>query len=192
MKKIAWIIFMSFILVFMADCIADRQPTTAPTPPTYIIGEGKIVGNSYIHEEKGYKIAIPPQEWAATSSIEPLDIAFRNERGGGWMGTAALAMPKSFLFEDVNSWWVSIISKKWGWTDIKIIDERDLTIAGHKAKVVAFEFTSRNRRQVDMTYHIWKPAGTYNLYRVRMTCFKGNFEEFLDVYKAFLNSFSFR
>ncbi len=190
MKKIAWITLMSFVLVFMADCVADRQPTTAPPPPAYIIGGGKIINNYYIHEEKGYKIAILPQEWSATS-IRPLDIVFKTERGGGWIGTAALAMAESFLFENVNSWWVSIISKKWGWTDIKIVDERELIIAGHNAKVVVFEFTSRNRRQVDMTYHIWKPAGTYNLYRVRMTCFKGKFEEFLGVFKAFVNSFSF-
>ena len=190
MKKIAWATVMSFVLVFLADCVADRQPTTAPILPTSIIGGGKIISNYYIHEEKGYKIAIPLQEWVATSA-QVLDVVFRNERGGGWMGTAALAMPESFLFEDVNSWWVSIISAKFGWTDIKIIDERDLTIAEHKAKVVAFEFTSRNKRRVDMTYHIWKPAGTCNLYRVRMTCFKSKFEEFQDVFKAFVNSFSF-
>jgi len=190
MKKIAWVTLMSFVLVFLADCVADRQPATAPPAPTYIIGGGKIVGNYYIHEEKGYNIAIPHQEWVATS-LPILDVVFRSEKGGGWMGTAALAMPESFLFEDVNSWWVSIISAKFGWTDVKIVDEKDLTIAGHSAKVVVFEFTSRNRRQVDMTYHIWKPAGTYNLYRVRMTCFKGKFEEFLGVFKAFVNSFSF-
>lgn len=190
MKKIAWITLMSLVLIFLADCVADRQPTTAPLPPTSIIGGGKIISNYYVQEEKGYKIAIPPKEWTA-SSTKPLDIVFKNERGGGWIGTGALAAPESFLFEKVNSWWVSIISKKWGWTDVEIVDEKDLTIAGYNAKVVVFEFTSRNRRQVDMTYHIWKPAGTYNLYRVRMTCLKSKFEEFLDVFKAFVNSFSF-
>lgn len=190
MRKIAWVTLMSFVLVFLADCVAERQPTTAPPPPTYIIGGGKIISNYYIHEEKEYKISIPPQEWVATSD-RILDVVFRKEREGGWMGTAAFAMPESFLFENVNSWWVSGISRKFGRTDIKIIDEKDLTIAGHSAKVVVFEFTRRNIRQVEMTYHIWKPAGTYNLYRVRMTCLKGKFEEFLDVYKAFVNSFSF-
>jgi hypothetical protein len=190
MKKIAWITLMSFVMVFLADCVADRQPTTAPLPPTSIIGGGKIISDYYIHEEKGYNIAIPPQEWVATSD-RILDVVFRNERGSGWMGTAAFAMPESFMFENVNRWWVSIISKKWGWTDVDIVDERELTIDGHNAKVVVFEFTGSNRRQVDMTYHIWKPTGTYNLYRIRMTCFKDKFEEFLDVYKAFVNSFSF-
>ncbi|MFX0196536.1 MAG: hypothetical protein ACFFCW_10465 [Candidatus Hodarchaeota archaeon] len=190
MKKIACITLMSLVLVILAGCVAGWRSATAPPPPTSIIGDEEIVDNSYIHEEKGYKIVIPPQEWSATS-MEPLDIAFKNERGGGWIGTAALAMPKSFMFENVNRWWVSIISKKWGLTDIKIVDERELTIDGHNAKVVVFEFTRRNIRQVDMTYHIWKPTGKYKLYRIRMTCFKDKFEEFLDVYKAFVNSFSF-
>jgi hypothetical protein len=190
MKKIAWVTLMSFVLIFLVDCVTGRQPTTAPAPPAYIIGGGKIISDYYIHEEKAYKIAIPPQEWSATS-MRPLDIVFKNDRGGGWIGTATLTMSKSFMFENVNRWWVSIISKKWGWTDVEIVDERELTIDGHNAKVVVFEFTGRNRRQVDMTYHIWKPTGTYNLYRVRMTCFKGKFEEFLGVFKAFVNSFSF-
>jgi hypothetical protein len=103
MKKIAWVILMSFVLIFLADCVADRQPTIAPPPPSYIIGGGKIVGNYYSHEEKGYKVAIPHQEWVATSS-PILDVVYRNEIGGGWKGTGVFAMRESFLFENVNSW----------------------------------------------------------------------------------------
>ncbi len=154
------------------------------------IGGGKLSGQYYIHEKKGYKIAIPPEEWNPTSS-RPLDIFFRNKKGGGWMGTGAYTMPKSFSFEEVNNWWVKIISTKYGWADIKILEEKELNIVGFNAKLVTFEFTRSGRRDIDMTYHIWKPVGKYNLYRIRMTCRKDKFKEFLPVYKNFVNSFSF-
>lgn len=154
------------------------------------IGGGKLSGQYYVHEKKGYKIAIPSKEWNPTSS-RPLDIFFRNKKGGGWMGTGAYTMPKSFSFEEVNSWWIKIISTKYGWTDIKILEEKELNIVGFNAKLVTFEFTRSGRRNIDMTYHIWKPVGKYNLYRIRMTCRKDKLKEFLPVYKNFVNSFSF-
>lgn len=117
------------------------------------IGGGKLSGQYYIHNKKGYKIAIPPEEWNPTSG-RPLDIIFRNKKGGGWMGTGACTMPKSFSFEEVNDWWVKIISTKYGWTDIKILEEKELSIVGFNAKLVTFEFTRSGRRSIDMTYHI--------------------------------------
>ena len=154
------------------------------------IGGGKLSGQYYIHEKKGYKIAIPPKKWNPTSG-RPLDIIFRSKRGGGWIGTGAYTMPGSFSFKEVNSWWIKIISTKYGWTDIKILEEKELNIAGFNAKLVTFEFTSKGRRSIDMTHHIWKSGGKCNLYRIRMTCRKDKFGEFLPGYKNFVNSFSF-
>ena len=158
------------------------------------IGGGKIVGQYYIHGRKGYKIGIPPEGWNPTFA-RPLDIIFRNKKGGGWMGTGAYTMAyimsESFSFEEVNDWWIKGISAKYGWTDIKILEEKELTIAGFNAKLVTSEFTSKGKRNVDMTYHIWKPEGKYDLYRIRTTCRKDKLEEFLPAYKNFVNSFSF-
>ncbi|GAI09436.1 unnamed protein product [marine sediment metagenome] len=178
------------------DISINLESVAFETPnSTESIEEGEIAGGYYIHEEKGYKIAVPPQKWVANFSAPPLDVIFQFSQGSafGWMGVGAYSSASytESFFDNINDWWVSAMSTKGGWTDIKIVDERDLTIAGHNAKVVAFEYTSGNKRYVEMTYHIWKPKGIYNLHRVRMNCDKDKFDEFLDVYEVFVNSFSF-
>lgn len=182
-RKIIMISTAVIVLVIIGGLLVGRELQRK-------IGGGKLSGQYYIHEKKGYKIAIPPEGWNPTSG-RPLDITFRNKKGGGWLGTGAYTMLRSFSFEEVNNWWVKIICTKHGWIDIKILEEKELNIVGFNAKLIAFEFTSKGKRNVDMTYHIWKPAGRYSLYRIRMVCRKDKFEEFLPVYKNFVNSFSF-
>ena len=152
------------------------------------IGGGKIIGSEYIHEKKGYKINLPPQEWIPGPGTIP-DICF--SRDGGYMLVAVFDVEKPYPFENVNTRWKDIMIKGRDWTDVKTLDEKSLTMAGHDAKVVIFEYTQYNIRYVTMAYHIWRPGETNNLFRIRLNCYKDKFEEYKDDFQAFANSFSF-
>ena len=103
------------------------------------IGGGEIIGQHYIHVRKGYKIALPSEEWYPRSA-RFLDVRFRKGEGSGWIAAGAFKKRPARPFADVNEWWLDRISTNRGWTDIEILEDRDLTLAGHNAKVVAFEF----------------------------------------------------
>ncbi len=152
------------------------------------IGGGEIIGQHYIHERKGYKIALPPEEWYPTT-VRVLDVKFQNE--GAFIGTGAYTRLRRY-FGDVSNWWVEAMSRKFDWTDVKILEERDLTLAGYSAKVVTLEYINRRgKRKIDRTYHILKQGGRYILYRLRMTSVKEKYEEFLPTFERLVKSFSF-
>ena len=190
-------ILVILLSVAIASCGGGRSsrptvPSVVP-PPLHTPEDGTIVGQYYVNEKKGFRVAVPPPEWRPTflreDPAQVADITFR--RAGGWTFAAGFLVPRSFRFQDVNAWWVQTISTKWGWTDIKIIEEKELKIGGFDARLVTFEFTSGGSRQVDMTYNIRVPGGEYNLYRIRMTSAKDLFDYFLPDYEKFVRSFSF-
>ena len=109
------------------------------------IGGGIIIGQHYIHDRKGYKITLPPEEWNPTSATV-LDVRFQNDTDGASIGTAAFTELGS-SFVEVSKWWVEAMSWKFDWTDVKILEERDLTLAGHSAKVVTLEYINRRGRR---------------------------------------------
>ena len=173
------------------QCVQDRlrQMQTLPTPPR----EPGIVGSHYVNEAKRFKVGIPPQEWRPSllkdKPDQVADVAF--ERSGGWMAATAVEVPGSFPFPEVSEWWVRTISEKWGWTDIKALEQRDLSLAGVSGKFVAFEFSDKGRQRMEMTYHLWVPTGAYRLYRMRLVCGKPQCDEFVPIYKKFVESFAF-
>ncbi len=152
------------------------------------IGGGKIIDSEYIHEKKGYKINLPPQEWIPGPGTIP-DICFN--RDGSYMLVAVFDVEEPNPFENVNTRWKEIMIRDRSWTDVKTLDEKSLTMDGHDAKVVVFEYTQFNIRYVTMAYHIWRPGETYNYYRIRLNCYEDKFEEYKDDFQTFANSFSF-
>ncbi len=154
------------------------------------IGGGEIIGQHYIHERKGYKIALPPEEWYPRST-SVLDVRFNHEAGGGSIGTGAYTRVRT-SFTDVSNRWVGAMTRKFDWTDVKILEERDLTLAGHSARVLTVEYTSRRgTSRTTRIYHIFKPGGRYILYRLRLWCAKERYEEVLPTFEKLVKSFSF-
>ena len=176
------------------DIPVDLRNIARETPlNTVDIAPGEIDNGYFYYETKGYKISAPSPGWSANIPSPPLDVIFSRTTGLGWMGTGAYggaAYTESF-FNDVNDWWVSAMSEKAGWTDVEITDERSLTVAGHSARYVTFEYTSRAMRFLETTYHIWRPVGEYTLYRIRLNCPKDNYNEFRIPFEDFVNSFAF-
>jgi len=154
------------------------------------IGGGEIIGQHYIHERKGYKIALPPEEWYPRS-VSVLDIRFRHEEGGASIGAGAYTRLRT-SFADVSNWWVGAMTRKFDWTDVEILEEKDLTLAGHSARVLTVEYTSRRgRTRKTRIYHILKPGGGFILYRLRLWCAKESYEEILPTFERLVKSFSF-
>ena len=77
------------------------------------------------------------------------------------------------------------------WTNIKILQEKDLTVAGLQAKLVAFEFTDKlGGKQIEHTYHIYKPGKDYDLFRIRLNCIRERYEWFLPAVEGLAESFN--
>ena len=97
--------------------------------------------------------------------------------GSEW---GALKWAALYLFSNINAWWVNAESRDQDWTDIKILEKKDLTLAGLRAKLVAFEFTNKlGGKRIERTYHIYRPGADYDLFRIRMNCIKERYEWFL-------------
>ena len=107
------------------------------------------------------------------------------------LAVSCVPTKKLRYFNDINESWVSDITTKWGYSSVQVTEQGNLTIAGHSAKYVTFEYTSNNKRYRETTYHIWQPAGEYKLYRIRVNCLKNSYDEFRDAFEDFINSFSF-
>jgi len=145
----------------------------------------------YSHREKGYRIAGPPiKDWQRSQARFP-DVEFQHNAGGGWIGVGGFKMRSSLSFSKINAWWVNAVSTERDWTDIKILEEKDLTLAGHRAKLVAFEFTDKlGGKQVERTYHIYNPGADYDLFRIRLNCIKERYEWFHPAVEKLAESFT--
>ena len=143
----------------------------------------------YSHREKGYRFA-GLKDWQRRQTRIP-DVRFQHDAGGGWIGVGGFKMRTSLSFSKINAWWVNAVSTDRYWTDIKILEEKDLTLAGHRAKLVAFEFTDQGGgKRIERTYHIYKPGSDYDLFRIRMNCIKGRYEWFLPAVEKLAESFT--
>jgi len=151
---------------------------------------GGSLSKVYSHREKGYRFAGPPlKDWQRSQTRIP-DVQFQPNAGGAWIGVGGFKMLSSLSFAKVNAWWVNAVSTARDSTDIKILEEMDLTLGGHKAKLVAFEFTDKQGgRQIERTYHIYKPGADYDLYRIRMNSIKERYEWFLPAVEKVAESF---
>ncbi len=152
---------------------------------------GGSLSKVYSHRAKGYRFAGPPlKDWQRTQARFP-DVQFGHNAGGGWIGVGGFKMRSSVSFSKVNEWWVNAVSTERDWTDIKILEEKDLTLAGHRAKLVAFEFTDKlGGKQIERTYHIYIPGADYDLFRIRMNCITERYEWFLPAVKKLVESFT--
>ena len=84
------------------------------------------------------------------------------------------------------------MTRKFDWTDVKILEERDFSLAGHSARVLTVEYMSRRgTRRTTRIYHILKPGGRYILYRLRLWCAKERYEDVLPTFEKLVKSFSF-
>lgn len=144
----------------------------------------------YSHRDKGYRFAGPPlKDWQRSETRIP-DIEFRQNAGGGWIGVGGFKLPPDVPYAKVNQWWVNEVSTARDWTNIKILEEKDLTVAGLPAKLVAFEFTDKlGGRQIERTYHIYNPDGDYDLFRIRLNCIRERYEWFLPAVVELAESF---
>jgi len=192
--------FRSTVKHPISNTDAARSYLVATYPGTPWLARQLVVGPTalgervYSNSEKGYSVVVPPpKQWdVRPGRIRIVDVRFQNKAGGGFINTRGSKKRSWLSFADVNEWWVDRISTNMGWTDIEILEERDLTLAGHSAKVVVTEFTDRRGwRLIDRTYHIYKPGGRYDLYRIRMTCEKEKYDEFLPTLEKLVKSFSF-
>jgi len=177
---------------------AARSYLVATYPGTPWLARQLVVGPTalgervYTNSKKGYSVVVPPPKQWGVRRGSIADVRFQNKAGGGFINTQGFKKRPSQSFADVNEWWVDRISGSRGWTEIEILEERDLTLAGHSAKVVVTEFTGRRGgRRMDRTYHIYKPGGRYDLYRIRLTCEKEKYDEFLPIVEKLVKSFSF-
>jgi len=152
---------------------------------------GGSLSKVYSHRGKGYRFAGPPlKDWQRSQTRIP-DIQFGHNAGGGWIGVGGFKMRTSLSFSQVNDWWVNAVSTGRDWTDIKILEEKDLTLAGHRVKLVAFEFTDKlGGRQIERTYHIYNPEADYDLFRIRMNTIKERYEWFLPAVEKLAESFT--
>jgi len=174
--------------------LMETYPGTPWLARQFVVGPTALGERVYSNSGKGYRVVVPPpQEWdARPGRIRVVDVRFQNKAGSGFIITGAFKKRPSLSFANVNEWWVDGISRSRGWTEIEILEERDLTLAGHSAKVVVTEFTGRRGgRRIDRTYHIYKPGGRYDLYRIRLTCEKEKYDEFLPTLEKLVKSFSF-
>jgi hypothetical protein len=144
----------------------------------------------YSHRGKGYRFAGPPlKDWQRSQARFP-DIQFEHNAGGGWIGVGGFKLRSSVSFSKVNEWWVNAVSTERDWTNIKILEEKDLTLAGLKAKLVAFEFTNKlGGKQIERTYHIYNPGKDHDLFRIRMNSIKDRYEWFLPAVQKVAESF---
>ena len=141
---------------------------------------GGSLSKVYSHREKGYRFPGPPATDWKQSQTRISDIQFQHDAGGGWIGVGGFKMGSSLSFSNINAWWVNAESRDQDWTDIKILEEKDFTLAGLRAKLVAFEFTNKlGGKRIERTYHIYKPGADYDLFRIRMNCIKERYEWFL-------------
>jgi hypothetical protein len=172
------------------QCVRDRAGQVAMVAPS--AREPRIVGDHYVNEAKGFKVALPTSEWRPSLVREKpdqvADIAF--ERSGGWMAAGGFETPASFSFAGVNDWWIKTISEKWGWAAVTTLEQRDLSHAGFQGKFIAFEFTDRGIRRVEMTHHLWVPTGRHRLYRIRLVCAKPRCPELVPAYQKLVDSFA--
>ena len=99
-------------------------------------------------------------------------------------------LSESVSFSKINEWWVNAVSTERDWSNIKILQEDDFTIGGHRAKLVAFEFTDKlGGKQVEHTYHIYKKGGEHDLFRIRLNCIRERYEWFLPAVENLTQSF---
>ena len=153
---------------------------------------GGSIRRVYSHRDKGYRFAGPPlKDWQRSQTKIP-DIQFHHNAGGGWIGTGGFKLRPKFPFTKVNEWWMNAVSTARDWTNIKIIEEKDLTVAGLQAKLVVFEYTDKlGGRLIEHTYHIYKPGEDYDLFRIRLNCIKERYEWFLPAVEGLPESFNF-
>jgi hypothetical protein len=172
------------------QCVRDRTRQAEMLPPP--AREPRLADGHYVNDVKGFRVALPTREWQPSllrdRPEQVADVAFA--RSGGWMAATASAVPDSFSFSGINDWWIKTIAGQWGWTDIATLEQRDLVVAEHRAKFVAFEFTDRGTRMVEMTHHVCVPKGRYRLYRIRLLCQKPRCQEFVPAYRALVDSLS--
>jgi len=151
---------------------------------------GGSLGRVYSHRDKGYRFAGPPlKDWQRTQTRIP-DVQFGHNAGGGWIRVGGFKMRSSVSFSKINEWWVNAVSTERDWTDIKILEEKDFTLGGHKAKLVAFEFTDKlGGKQIERTYHIYKTGEDYDLFRIRLNSITERYEWFLPAVEKVAESF---
>ncbi len=145
----------------------------------------------YSHRGKGYRFAGPPlKDWQRSEARFP-DIEFRHNAGGGWIGAGGFKLQESVSFAKVNQWWVNSVSEARDWSNIKVIEEKNLKIAGLEAKVIAFEYTDKlGGRQIERTYHIYKPGAEYDLFRIRLNSITERYQWFLPAVVHLAESFT--
>lgn len=82
--------------------------------------------------------------------------------------------------------WIEGMEKKYKWTNVKIIDEADITIDELPAFWSITEFRSRGRAKKEKIYLV---QGDKFYYRLRLTCPKRYFDKHLDEFEQLVNSF---
>jgi len=155
-------------------------PTTAkgkPAKPTYLTNEDKL-----------YQFQRPSRAWGEKKAGEFNDYCFvRRADSAIYIGSRIYMTDlEEFDLSATQHEWIEGMEKKYKWTNVKIIDEADITIDERPAFWSITEFRSRGRARKEKIYLV---QGEKFYYRLRLTCPQRYFDKHLEEFEQLVKSF---
>ncbi len=174
MKKLALGLMCISLLLTLA------VPTTAkakPTKPTYLTNKDKL-----------YQFQRPGKAWTKKGPDKFNDYHFvRRDDSTIYIGSRVyMTEPEQLDLSATQHSWIEGMEKKYKWTNVKIIEEADITIDKHPAFWSITEFRSRGQVTKEKIYLV---QGDKFYYRLRLTCPQRYFDKHLEEFEQLVNSF---